>query len=366
MIKQQSIEEVRDAVDIVDLISGFTKIVKKGANYTGCCPFHDEKTPSFVVSPAKQIYKCFGCGKQGDAFTFIIESEHKTFYEAIEFLADRYNIQLDYDQQQQEQSQETKDAKAEQLAITKWAYEKYCEAFRKLPDIAPAIQYLQERGYSRKQCESTGYGFAPMAFKFLTTDIINMGKYQAALDCKLINTKEGVSNDFFYFRIIIPIYDTNGVLVGMAGRQIPTDDKEKDKKYAKYLNPAESLIYNKKKIWYGLWKARKAIKERGCAYIVEGYFDVDTMHFAGLLNTIASCGTAIDEDQVRFLKRYTDHVKLCFDGDNPGIEKMLSLIDIFLKHDFKVSVCEIPGKMDPDEYIRKTFIHIYKKKNAEL
>lgn len=349
MIAQTTIDAIRNHVDIAAIIGGFIKLKKQGANYTGCCPFHNEKTPSFVVSPAKDMYKCFGCGKSGDAFTFIIEHERKTYPEAIEWLANHYNLTIEYDQQTQQQSQETKDAKAEMQAITTWAQQQYAAALRNLPPDADAVQYLESRGYNQKRTESWGLGYAPQEWKFIATPAINLGKYQAALQCGLIQTKNGNSFDFYRHRIIIPIHDHNGLMVGMAGRSLPSETGQQE---AKYLNPVESPLYNKKNIWYGLWQAQKAIRKSGSVYIVEGYFDVQEMQDAGILNTIAPCGTAIDVLQLKFLKRYCNHIILATDGDAAGRKAMLKTIDLALQLDFKTQVLELPDGKDPDEYIR--------------
>jgi DNA primase len=354
MIKQSSIDNLRTHIVIADVIGEFVKLKKLGANYSGCCPFHNEKTASFVVSPAKDLYKCFGCGKSGDAFTFIMQHENKSFPEAIEYIAAVYNITLDYDQQAQQQSQEIKDHYAQMQQVTRWAQERYAETLRNLPADAEAVQYLQGRAYDKERTESWNLGYAPGEWKTITTPLINMGKYQPALDCGLIQTKSGSNWDFFRHRIIIPIHDHNGVLVGLAGRSMPTTTREEAavSEGPKYLNPPESLLYQKKKVWYGLWQAQKAIRETGFAYIVEGYFDVHAMHDAGIVNTIAPCGTGIDLTQLQFLKRYCSHLVLATDGDAAGQKAMLKTIDRCLQLDFKTQVLALPDAMDPDEYIR--------------
>jgi DNA primase len=347
MISQHSIDTLRSHIDIHDVISKFVALKKHGANYTGCCPFHDEKTASFTVSTGKDIYKCFGCGKSGDAFTFIKDHEHKTYPEAVEWLANFYNISLEYENTEPSSQQATDDRK-EMLAVTAWAHQQYTTAIRNLPADADALLYLQGRGYTKERTESWSLGFAPNDWKFITTPLINMGKHAPAVNCGLIQTKEGKNWDFYRNRIIIPIHDHNGMLVGLAGRNL-------DGSQPKYLNPPESILYNKKKIWFGLWQAQKAIRALGFAYIVEGYTDVMGMQDAGVLNTIAACGTGIDLLQLKFLKRYCNHLVLATDGDAAGQKAMLKTIDLCLQLDFKTQVLELPDAMDPDEYI--TFIN---------
>lgn len=353
MIKQSSIDQVRSRIDIHEVISKFVELKKSGNGFAGCCPFHNEKTPSFRVTPSKEIFKCFGCGKGGDAIGFIMEHEKRTFTEAIEWLANFYNVALEYDQVQHQETEEKKTKRQEMLQLISWAQKKYEDLLFSLPADAPAIAYLEKRGYTAERMRYWSMGFAPDDWKFLTTPCINMGKHAPGVECGLLYSRDGKNFDFFRNRIMIPIHDHNGVLVGLAGRMLPTGDAAADKKQPKYLNPCESLIYSKAKVWYGLWQALKAIRDRGFAYIVEGYMDVQSMHDADLANTVASSGTEIDELQVRLLKRYTEHVVMCYDGDKPGKTKAMKQINLFLKHGFKVSVVDLPGGKDPDEFIRE-------------
>lgn len=347
MIKQECIDKVKDTADLTELMGLYTTVKGK----TACCPFHNESTPSLNIKN-NEFYKCFGCGKYGNAVQLIMEKEKKTFVEAIEWLANYYHITVEYDQQSAQEAEERRERKSEMLATTAFAYGIYTKALQDLPADAPAIRYLQGRGYDKQGAAAAGFGYAPADFTFLTQKIISKGLYSPAEECGLVSTKQGNTRDFFINRIIIPIHDQNGVVIGLAGRLVPSGDKEKDKKYPKYLNPKESIIYSKAKVWYGLWRAARAIKERGFAYVCEGYFDVDSMQAAGNDNTVASCGTAIDVLQAKFLRRFTDHACLCYDGDKPGLDKMETHIDMFLSLDFKVSVVELPGKQDPDEFIR--------------
>jgi len=349
MIKQSSIDELRAKADLTDVVSRYTTVKKNMA----CCPMHDEKSPSFHLYQAKQTYKCFGCGESGDVFKLAMKMEHLNFVEAAEWLAAHYNISLEYDQQSQAEAQEVKDKRTEMLQLTEWAHRKYKEALSLLPAEAPALQYLYNRGYNDEKIGAWDIGFAPDNWDYIKSAVINMGKHAIGVECGLLGTKEGRSWDFYRNRITIPIHDQNGIIVGLAGRLVPSGNADEDKKQPKYLNPQESLLYSKKKVWYGLWQAQKAIKECGFAYLVEGYFDVQAMHDNGILNTIAASGTEVDELQVKFLKRYTDHLVLGFDGDKPGTKKQMKLLDLFLKQDFKVQVLALPDELDPDEYINQ-------------
>lgn len=345
MIKQHSIDEVRFKSDVEEVISQFVQVKK----HTACCPFHNEKTASFRINVKKQFYKCFGCGVSGDVFQFVMKHERKTFIESVEWVANYYNLTLEYDQQLQQEAEDTKSRRAEMLSIVDYAHQKYTALLQGLPADAPAIQYLAQRGYDKARRDAWGLGFAPDDWRFITPGIINMGKYQAARDCGLVQTKNESNYDFYRNRITVPIHDHNGVLVGIAGRIVPGEDSDKQ---AKYMNPMESLIYNKKKVWYGLWQAQRAIKEAGFAYIVEGYFDVQSMHDAELLNTVSPCGTEADVLQLKFLKRYSDCLVFGYDADKGGQPKMMKQIDLALQLDFKVQVLDLPVGMDPDEFIR--------------
>lgn len=347
MIKQNSIDEVRFRSDLEEIVNKYTPVKKHFAS----CPFHKENSSSFHIWPSKQIYKCFGCGASGDVFAFIMKQERKTFTEAVEWLADYYKIQLEYDQVSAQETQQLKDDKAEMYSLVRWANEKYIETISGLPGDSACLTYLAQRGYTAEKIKAWGLGFAPDDWKFLTTPIINMGRYNIGYKAGLVRTTNASSYDSLRLRVTVPLFDHNGLLTGIAGRMIPGG--KDDKKIPKYINPDDSIIYQKKNLWYGLWQAQHAIKEANSAYIVEGYFDVHSMHDADLLNTISPCGTEADALQLKFLKRYTDELVFCYDGDKTGVEKMMKQIDIALQLDFKVKAVELPDKMDPDEFIRK-------------
>lgn len=351
MIKDDSIQEVRDQVNIYDVVSAKVQLRKTGISYQGKCPFHDEKTPSFNVFPKTNTYKCFGCGAGGDAIKFVMHTESRSFYEAVEALAERLNIQLLEDQQAIEEAEGKKVKKAALLQLTDWAQRMYEKKLHSLPPDAEAYTYLQGRGYTTERMRKWSLGYAPADDRrYLTEAVINKGKYDEGLESGLMVTKEGRNYDFLQNRITIPLHDHLGILVGIAGRELPAPDGSKSK--VKYLNPKESIIYSKSRLWYGLWLAAKDIKEKKFAYVVEGYTDTHAMHDAGMINTIASCGTEIDDKLMLLLRRFTNHVVLCYDGDAAGIKKMMKKIDDFLRHGFRIDVIPLPDNNDPDEYIR--------------
>lgn len=349
MIKQTTIDAVFQRADIIEVVGAHVKLKRHGANHTGCCPFHDEKTPSFSVSPSKQIFKCFGCGKGGNVITFLMDHERLSFPDAVRKLADKYGIDVEEDQASAQVSQESRDKKKEMHLLVKWAADAYEKNLLSQPESSPVMQYLTARGYGHDRIKYWGIGYAPADFKFLTSSIINMGKHGLAAEIGLIKTKEGTSYDANYDRIIVPIHDQNGFITGLASRIIPGPDA----KGAKWMNPPNSLIYNKASMWYGLNTARQAITREKMAYLVEGYPDVHTMQDHGITNTVAPCGKEIADDQIRLLKKYTDHV--CFipniDDNESGQKAVLKHIDRFVGAGFRVSVVELPTCNDADEYI---------------
>lgn len=350
MIKQDCIDQVRQLADVYEVVGKYVPLKRSGNGYVGLCPFHDEKSGSFRVNRTKQIYKCFGCGKSGDSIRFIMEHERKTFVEAVEILAAQFHIAIEYDQHN-EPTQEQRNEKAEMLQLVNWAQKKYEDLLFSLPADAPAIEYMQGRGYSIERMKEWSLGFAPDDWKYITTPVINMGRHETGVKCGLLYSQNGKTWDFYRNRIIIPIHDLNGTVIGLAGRILPGADDAK--KQVKYLNPCESSIYQKKKLWYGLWQAQKAIREAGFVYICEGYMDVQSMHDAGIVNTVASCGTEIDGLQVMLIKRYTEHAVLFYDGDKPGTDKAMKQVNLFLQHGFKVSVVQLEDGRDPDEFVRE-------------
>lgn len=340
MIKAESIEMVRRAVDIAEVAEKYTTLKRN----TGCCPLHDEKTPSFHVWPQKQMYKCFGCGESGDIFSLVMKVEKKTFTEAAEQLAGIAGIALEYDER--EVAQEKKDLITEMNAVVAWAHKKYKKSLNELPEDSEAMQFLLARGFSLERAMSWDLGYAPDDWKYITTPIINAGKFDAAVRTGLVTSRDGKNWDFLRHRITIPIHNASGQLVGIAGRLVGKGEG------AKYFNPVASEIYDKSSILFGLWQAAAAIRKEECCYLVEGYFDVMAMHDAGYLNSVAGCGTALTDKQARLLKRYTQHVILMLDGDEAGLEKQMHYIDLFLKHEFKVSVVQLPEGQDPDDHLK--------------
>lgn len=342
MIKQITIDEVRAKMDTREVMEQMGVVFKRDK---ACCPFHGEKSASMHVWKRNNIFKCFGCGVSGDAITFIMKHERKTFMEAVEQLAGLYNITVERDQEAQKKLEETKETRTVMAEVLAFSQKKFEDMLHSMPADSEVWNYLNDRGFNTDFCREWSLGFAPDDWKFLTTPLINAGQFNPAMELGIISTSSGKNFDFYRNRITIPIHNNNGQLVGFGGRILGKGEP-------KYFNPRNSLLYNKDAIWFGLDRAAKAIKEWEYVYVVEGYFDVMSMHLADVCNAVAACGTEVTEGQAKILKRYTDHVVIALDGDKPGITKTMKLINTFFKLGFKVELINFPDNKDPDEYIR--------------
>ena len=349
-ISQSTIEAVFNTMDIYDTVSEFVSLTKKGVNYTGCCPFHDEKTPSFSVSASKQIFKCFGCGKGGNAIQFLME-KNMSYPEAIKHLANKFNVSITYDESSKEKEEENeKLEQAEKVLIA--AERKYIE-FINSENGNDAKNYLiNSRGYDRETIIDWRLGFAPKG-NVIRKIASEKGIISACVDAGIINTKDGNTYDVQQGRIIFPIHNHLGKLVGFGGRILDENDA---KTYAKYLNTKETILYNKSAVIYGLYKSAKAIKENGFAILVEGYTDVISFHKANADMTVATCGTALTDAHAKLLKRFTDHVIIARDGDTAGKRAIIRDIEVLLKYGFKVEVLPLTDGEDPDNLAKKYFI----------
>lgn len=350
MIKPESIEELRDALDVLSTIERFSdvKLKKRGAVYVGCCPFHDEKSPSFTVSTSKQIYKCFGCGEGGDPIKFVMKKQRMDFIPAIRALAEWKNFQLD----ELEETPEEKDLiakKQDLISINKAAAKKYREKLESLLILDPVKQEIfNTRQLLQDTVSAFELGFAPNQWDFLAPKIVDQGQYSAGIELGLIATSNNRNYDVYRNRIMFPIHDPKGHVVGFGGRKVEDDNRDNPK----YINAKESPVYHKDKILYGIFQAQKAIRDMGYAVLVEGYYDVLSCHQSGLSNTVGSCGTALTSGQAQLLKRYTNHVIMFYDGDDAGKKAALKSVNILLKEGFKVDICLLPADQDPDSFAR--------------
>ncbi len=344
-IPENKIEEIRSAASIVDVISGYVQLRKRGKNFLGLCPFHSEKTPSFTVSEEKQIFHCFGCHTGGNVFKFLMEYEKISFVEAVQELAEELGIPLEPEQQESDERQSEQEILYD---INTETARYFSKNLLNSDEGEIALNYFQNRKIKPATIRAFGLGYAPNGWDnllhFLQEKKIDIDK---ALDLGLIGkSKEGRLYDKFSSRIIFPIFSPNGRVVAFAGRIL--ENKEGT---AKYLNSPESLIYVKGRILYGLSHAKDEIRRLDKAILVEGYMDLISLYQSGIKNVVAVSGTALTEEQVQLLSRYTKNVVLLFDADAAGIKAAMRSIEILLRKDFEIKIVSLPQGEDPDSYV---------------
>lgn len=351
MIDRDTIDRIYAAVNIVDIVGDYVTLRRKGVNYEACCPFHQEKTPSFKVSPARGIYKCFGCGKSGNAINFVMESENATYPEALRMIAKRYGIEVKEEAMTEEDIARNNNRES-MFALNSWAAEYFQRyMFNEAEGRSVGLTYFSSaRGFSDATIHKFGLGFCPSSNNRFLTDARAAGykdEYLVSTGLAFQRESDGSLHDRFYDRVMFPIHNVSGRVVGFGGRTLRTD-----KKVAKYQNSPESEIYNKRRELYGLFFAKKTIQTEDCAILVEGYADVISMHQAGVENVVASSGTSLTEEQVRLISRFTRNITLMFDGDVAGVKAALRGVDIILKEDMNVRIVLLPEEHDPDTFAR--------------
>lgn len=349
MITQNSIQQILSRIDVVEVVGTFVKLKKRGTNYLGLCPFHNEKTPSFTVSPAKEIYKCFGCGRSGNAVSFLMEQEKYTYVEALRWLANKYNVEIE----ETETSPEFKiqQQAAESLFIINGFAQKYFsdQLFNTEAGQDIALSYLKERGFREEIIKKFQLGFNPEAKDSFTKAALE-AQYNIEYLQKsgLVAVRDGGNYDNYRGRIIFPIHNQSGKVLGFGARLIKNNDKA-----PKYINSPENEIYVKSKILYGSYFARMAIDKADECLLVEGYTDVVSLHQAGIENVVASGGTSLTPDQLRLIKKYTNNLTIIYDGDSAGIKAALRGLDLALEESLNVKLVLIPDNEDPDSYVNK-------------
>jgi DNA primase len=349
MIEQGTIDRIFDAAQITEVVQEFVSLKRRGVNYLGNCPFHNEKTPSFTVSPAKNIFKCFGCGKGGNSVHFIMEHEHMTYYEALKYLAKKYNIEVIEDIQNEEDIQQKNDRES-MLVLSTYAQKLFSEnLFHHLEGKSIGLSYFKERGFREDIIKNFELGYCFEERDAFTKKALKDGyKLEYLVKTGLTIEGEHGSFDRFSGRVMFPIHNLTGKVIAFGGRILKSD-----KKIAKYLNSPESDIYHKSKVLYGIYQARKAIMLFDKCYLVEGYTDVISMHQAGIENVVASSGTSLTDDQIRLIKRFTPNVTILYDGDAAGIKASLRGIDMVLEEGLNVKVLLLPDGEDPDSFSKK-------------
>ena len=350
MIPQETVQLILDTARVEDVVGDFVTLKRRGSSLWACCPFHNEKTPSFHVEPSRGIYKCFGCGKSGTAVGFVMEYEKLSYTEALKYLARKYHIEV------KEKEESAEDIAARQrneslLAVSEFAFNFYKDQLSTDEGRAVAVQYFHSRGLEDETIAKYGLGWAPKSKNALT----EAAKKEGYKDEYLLETglcaqwdADGSLHDRFYDRVMFPIHSVSGRVIAFGGRTLFTD-----KTVAKYVNSKESEIYVKSRSLYGIYFAKSAISRADKCYLVEGYLDVLSMHQLGITNVVASSGTSLTVEQIRLIKRFTENVTIMYDGDAAGIHAALRGIDLILKEGMNVKVVLIPDGDDPDSYARK-------------
>ena len=349
MIDRETVDRIYAAANIVDIVGDYVTLRRKGVNYVACCPFHNEKTPSFVVSPSKGVYKCFGCGKGGNAVTFLMEHESLTYPEALKMVAKRYGIEV-HEKELSEEEVRRNDDRESMFALNGWAAEYFANYLRRESEgISVGMSYFrQRRGLTDATIAKFGLGFCPAKGDRMTKDALAAGYKQEFLlstGLSLVSDRNGSLYDRFRERVIFPVHNISGRIVAFGGRTLRTD-----KQVAKYQNSPESEIYSKKRELYGLYFAKKAIQQQDYAILVEGYLDVISMHQAGIENVVASSGTSLTTEQIHLLGRFTKNITVIYDGDPAGIHASLRGIDMILHEGMNVRVVLLPEPEDPDSF----------------
>ncbi|MFT4030884.1 MAG: DNA primase [Siphonobacter sp.] len=354
-IPQETVQLIQQTADIVDVVNDYVTLKKRGANLIACCPFHNEKTPSFNVNPVRGIFKCFGCGKAGDSVKFVMEIEGIGYGEALRQLAKKYGIEVKETEQTPEEILVQNERESLYIALD------YAKKFyqQQLLDTeegrAIGYSYFQERGFNKQTIQQFELGYAPSNWDAFTKSALQqqyrievLEKAGLSIRRDLDNRPDGRVFDRFRDRVIFPIHNVSGKVIAFGARILKAD-----KNQPKYLNSPETEVYHKSAILYGIFQAKNTIRAEDVAYLVEGYTDVISLHQAGISNVVASSGTALTVEQIRLISRFTQNVTVLYDGDAAGIKASLRGLDLILEEGLNVKLCTFPEGEDPDSYVRK-------------
>jgi DNA primase len=348
MIKPETIQKIFDAVRIEEVVGDFVTLKRRGVNYIGLCPFHNEKTPSFTVSPAKGIFKCFGCGKAGNAVKFVMEHEHYSYPEALKYLAGKYGIEIEEKELTPEEKQHL-DERDSMFALNTFISNYFQEQlFEGEEGKAVGLTYFKERGFLESTIKKFQLGYAPDGWEVYSKYALHHGYSKDVLIKTGLSIDKGDRlMDRFRGRVMFPIHNLTGKVIGFGGRILSSE-----KSTAKYVNSPESVIYNKSKSLYGIFFARNAIVKQDNCLLVEGYTDVISLHQAGIENVVASSGTSLTVDQIKLIKRFTPNITILYDGDPAGIKASFRGIDLILYQGMNVKIVLFPDGEDPDSFAR--------------
>ena len=348
MIPQDTVNLILDTARIEDVVGDFVTLRRRGANYVACCPFHNEKTPSFYVSPAKGIFKCFGCGKSGSAVGFVMEHEHSSYVEALRYLAAKYHIEIVEEEESAEQIA-SRQRRESLLLVSEFAQKFYASQLETPEGRAVGLQYFHRRGLEDATIARFGLGWAPSGKTALIDAALKAGYKMEYIEAAGLAVKrdDGTYADKFRERVMFPIHSVSGRVLAFSGRTLHADNP------AKYVNSPETEIYVKSRNLLGIWFAKAEISRSGKCILVEGNVDMVTLHQLGITNVVASCGTSLTVEQIRLIHKFTDNATIMYDGDSAGIHAALRGINLFLAEGLNVKVVLLPDGEDPDSYARK-------------
>ena len=352
MIDQSTIVRILDAAQIVDVVSEFVTLRKRGVNYIGLCPFHNEKTPSFSVSPSKGVCKCFSCGKGGNVVHFIMEHEQLSYYEALKWLAKKYNIEIK-ERELTDAEKQAQSLRESLFVVNQFASEYFQDIlYNHIDGQRIGMTYLRSRGFRDDIIRKFQLGYSTDAPDGLARAAAQKGFREEFLEKTGLCYKKdnGTLHDRFWGRVIFPVHTLSGKVVAFGGRVLSSATKNVQ---MKYVNSPESEIYHKSRELYGMYFAKQAIVRQDCCFLVEGYTDVISMHQSGIENVVSSSGTALTSDQIRLIHRFTNNITLLYDGDGAGIKASLRGIDMLLEEGMNIKVCLLPDGDDPDSFARK-------------
>jgi DNA primase len=349
VISQTTIQQILSRIDIVDIIGGFVKLKKRGVNYLGLCPFHNEKTPSFTVSPTKEIYKCFGCGRSGNSISFLMEHEKYSYVEALKWLANKYGVEVEETFATDEQRQQIQTADSLYI-VNSFAQQFFTrQLFETDEGQDVGLSYLKERGFREDIIRKFQLGYSPeQRDAFAKEAIARQFNPEILLKTGLVVNRNEQLQDNYRGRVIFPVHNHSGKVLGFGARILKSNDRA-----PKYINTPENELYVKSKILYGSYFARQAIDKNDECLLVEGYTDVISLHQAGIENVVASGGTSLTSDQLRLIKKYTSNLTIVYDGDAAGVKAALRGLDMALEEGLNVRLVLIPDNEDPDSYVNK-------------
>ncbi|WP_302544766.1 DNA primase [Coprobacter fastidiosus] len=350
MIDQATVDKIIDSANILEVVSDFVTLRKRGVNYVGLCPFHDEKTPSFSVSPSKGICKCFSCGKGGSAVHFIMEHEQLSYYEALKYLAKKYNIEIE-ERELCDEEKHIKSDRESMLIVNSFAQEYFSNIlFQHSEGRSVGLAYFHERGFRDDIIHKFALGYSLEQRDALAIEAKKRGyKEEYLLKTGLcLEGQNGYISDRFRGRVIFPVFSLSGKVLAFGGRVLRKSDK-----LAKYVNSPESEVYHKSNVLYGIYQAKQSIVKNDNCFLVEGYTDVLSMHQAGVENVVASSGTSLTPGQIRLIHRFTNNITVIYDGDAAGIKASLRGIDLILKEGMNIKVVLLPDGDDPDSFAKK-------------